>query len=176
MLVLTFQVGRERFALDVRRIHEVVPRVKLQRPAGAPAWLAGAFVYRGQVLPVIDLHTLIGAGDCPQHLSSRMILVAHRWQGEERLLGLLAAQVADIREVSFPDRPTHVSEPGQVDLGPLLVDDGGLLRLLDLDRFTLPMPPEGWPTRPSGPACCARPSSAASAPWPSPTSTPTSPS
>ena len=28
MLVLTFQVGREAFALDLRRVREVVPRVR----------------------------------------------------------------------------------------------------------------------------------------------------
>ena len=28
MLVLTFQVGREAFALDVRRVREAVPRVR----------------------------------------------------------------------------------------------------------------------------------------------------
>src|SRR5437868_3285926 len=99
MLVLTFQVGQERLALDVRRIIEVVPRVRLQRPAGAPEWLAGLFVYRGFVLPVIDLHSLAAAGPCPPCLSSRIIIVPHFWQGEQRLLGLLAAQVADVRDI-----------------------------------------------------------------------------
>ena len=28
MLVLTFQAGREAFALDIRRVREVVPRVR----------------------------------------------------------------------------------------------------------------------------------------------------
>jgi chemotaxis-related protein WspB len=152
MLVLTFQIGKERVALDVRRILEVVPRVRLERPAGAPGWLAGAFVYRGQVLPVIDLYQLSGAGPCPAHLSSRIIIVPHTWQGEERLFGLLAAQVADIREVNPADgRTARLTEPGRPDLGPLLADGGGLLRLLDLDRLLAPALLPGLPRREGSP-------------------------
>ena len=58
MLALTFAAGGDRLALDIRRVAEVVPRVRLAPLAGAPAWLAGTFVYRGQVVPVIDLHRL----------------------------------------------------------------------------------------------------------------------
>src|SRR5215207_737208 len=112
MLVLTFQVGNDRLALDIRRVREVVPRVQLDRSAGSPAWLAGMFVYRGRVVPVIDLHRLLGAGECPPHLSSRIILVPLGFcpvgtptaptaaeLADEHLVGLLAARVADIREV-----------------------------------------------------------------------------
>ena len=64
-------------ALDIRRVREVVPRVRLRPVSGAPEWLAGLFVYRGQAVPVLDLHRLAGAGECPPHLSSRIILVPH---------------------------------------------------------------------------------------------------
>src|SRR5579883_3328716 len=97
MLALTFQIGPNRLALDVRRAREVVPRVHLEPVAGGPDWLAGLFVYRGRVVPVIDLHRLLGAGDCPPHLSSRIILVPLGEDGA--LVGLLAAGVADVRPV-----------------------------------------------------------------------------
>ena len=41
MLVLTFQTGSERLALDVRQVREVVPQVGLQPVAsGPPGWRA----------------------------------------------------------------------------------------------------------------------------------------
>jgi chemotaxis-related protein WspB len=139
MLVLTFQVGDDRLALDIRRVREVVPRVPLQRGAGAPAWLAGMFVYRGRPVPVLDLHQLLGAGECPPHLSSRIVLVPLGEQGET-LVGLLAAQVADIREVDPSGQALPgLNAPGRPDLGLTLVHDGGILHLLDLDRL-LPQP------------------------------------
>lgn len=136
MLALVFQIGSDRLALDVRRIKEVVPRVQLQTIACSPSWLAGAFVYRGQVVPVLDLHSLAGAGKCPLLLSSRIILVPQPGSEDGRLLGLLASQVADLKELE-PDGQvlTRLYESGQPDLGPLLAERGGVLRLLDLDRL-----------------------------------------
>src|SRR6478609_9003906 len=96
MLCLTFQIGPHRLALDTRRVREVVPRVELRPQAGGPAWLGGVFVYRGIAVPVVDLHRLLDAGECPTHLSSRIILVPHG----DGLVGLLAAHVADLREVT----------------------------------------------------------------------------
>lgn len=136
MLVLTFQVGHERWALDIRRVTEVVPRVHLEPLAGSPAWMAGVFVYRGQVIPVIDLHRLIGAGECPPHLSSRIILVPHGGAGDERLLGLLAAHVADLRELQPPVRPlASFGGAGLANLGPVMADELGIVHLLELERL-----------------------------------------
>jgi chemotaxis-related protein WspB len=136
MLALVFQIGSERFALDVRRIQEVVPRVPLRAFSGVTPSFAGAFVYRGQVVPVLDLHRLAGAGDCPPHLSSRIILVPQSSSDGGRLLGLLASQVADLQEIQ-PDSQTltNLHEKGRLDFGPVLADRSGLLRLLDLDRL-----------------------------------------
>jgi chemotaxis-related protein WspB len=136
MLVLTFQIGSNRLALDVRRVREVVPRVRLQPIGSAPAWLAGVFIYRGGVVPVIDLHRLLGAGECPPHLSTRIILVSNTRAGAEQLLGLLATQVADIRDMPAP-APSAVSltVPGQPDLGTVLVHGQEIVHLVELDRL-----------------------------------------
>src|SRR5947209_5364139 len=140
MLVLTFQIGDDRLALDARRVKEVVPRVRLQGVAGGPPWLAGVFVYRGRVVPVLDLHRLAGAGDCPPHLSSRIILVPHPPGAADAFLGLLAAGVSDLRRLDAPAHPPlSLAAPGQPDLGPVLADGGTSVRLLDLDRL-LPAP------------------------------------
>lgn len=136
MLALVFQIGSERFALDVRRIQEVVPRVPLQALSGAPSSYAGAFVYRGQVVPVVDLHRLAGAGDCPPHLNSRIILVPQSPTDGAHLIGLLASQVADLQEIQSDGQTlTSLHENGKPDFGPVLADHRGVLRLLDLERL-----------------------------------------
>jgi chemotaxis-related protein WspB len=136
MLALTFQSGSDRLALDIRRVREVVPHVRLQPVAGSPEWLAGVFVYRGQVVPVFDLQRLVGAGEHPVHLSTRIILLAHSTGTEERLVGLLAAQVADIRELELENQPqTHFAAPGRTNLGPVLVDGTDIVHLVEPDRL-----------------------------------------
>lgn len=150
MLVLTFQIGDNRLALDIRRVREVVPRVELKRSPTGPAWMAGLFVYRGQAVPVVDLHQLLAGGECPEHLSSRIILVPRTdpESGEETLLGLLAAQVADLREVETGKTSSLGGRPG---LGPTLVDRDGILHLLDLDRLLPDSEPGSTPLLMGGP-------------------------
>jgi len=136
MLVVTFQVGNERLALDVRRVHEIVPYVRLQSVACGPPWLAGVFIYRGQIVPVLDLHRLLGVGDCPVQLSTRIILVPHVVDGHERLVGLLAAKVADVREMQPPSATASgVGTSGRPSLGPVVVDGKEIVHLADLERL-----------------------------------------
>ena len=133
MLALIFQVGTDKVAVDVRRVREVIPRVRLSVVNGGPPWIAGVFVYRGRVVPVVDLHRLTGAGECPLHLSSRIILFPYPLDIPESLVGLLATQVAEIREI----RPGLVQplpgQSGRPGLGPALPDGSDVIRLLDPD-------------------------------------------
>ncbi|MCE9562056.1 MAG: chemotaxis protein CheW [Planctomycetes bacterium] len=133
MLALMFQVGRDTVAVDVRRVREVVPRVQLSAVNGGPAWMAGVFVYRGQVVPVVDLHKLTGAGECPPHLSSRIILLPWPVDAPESLVGLLATQVAEIREIAVGNVQPIPGTPGQPGLGPALPDGHGIIRILNPD-------------------------------------------
>jgi len=137
MLLVTFQVGSEAVGLDIRRVREVIPQVRLQPLAGGPEWLAGVFVYHGRVVPVIDLHRLTGHGQCPLHLSSRIILIPVTTEATDvHLYGILATQVADLREV--PDGSVSLNslvEGGSIDLGPVVADGPGVMRLLDPDRL-----------------------------------------
>ncbi len=131
MLALMFQVGRDTVAVDVRHVREVVPRVQLSAANGGPPWMAGVFVYRGQVVPVIDLHKLTGAGECPPHLSSRIILLPWPVNAPETLVGLLATQVAEIREIQTGSVHTIPGSSGQPSLGPALPDGHGIIRILN---------------------------------------------
>jgi chemotaxis-related protein WspB len=144
MLVLTFQIGSERLALDIRRVREVVPRVRLTRVSGVPEWHAGVFVHCGAVVPVVDLHRLAGAEPCPPHLSSRIVLVAPRRAGG-RLIGLLAAHVVETRELPMEEMPSagtgETGETREPHFGTLLADGEGVIRLFNPDRF---LPEDYW--------------------------------
>lgn len=132
MLALTFQVGSDRVAVDVCRVREVIPRVRLAPVAGGPPWVAGAFVYRGRVVPVIDLYRLTGSGECPPHLSSRIILLPLA-DDPDAIVGLLATEVANIRDLSVP--AAAGSGPPSPSLGRAVADGNTILRVLDPDRF-----------------------------------------
>jgi chemotaxis-related protein WspB len=128
MLLLTFTAGTNRFAVDVTRVVEVVPRVELRKIAHAPAHLVGLLGYRGNIVPVFDLGLLLDAAPCRDRLSTRIILVndaPERNDGSDgardhspenlmkakaiddrvqSLLGLVAENVSDLTEI----RPENV--------------------------------------------------------------------
>jgi|YNPBryunderm2012_1023409.scaffolds.fasta_scaffold09827_2 chemotaxis-related protein WspB len=140
MLVLTFQIGPETVGLDIQYVREVIPRVRLQPLIHAPSWLSGVFFYRGRVIPVVDVNCLAGYDTTPEHLSSRIILVSNRDTCQnDSLWGLLAAQVAELREVAVREERLGArasfsparNDPDQIDFGTLATCNQGLLRVLD---------------------------------------------
>jgi chemotaxis-related protein WspB len=163
MLLLTFTAGANRYAIDVARVVELIPRVELRPVPHAPAFLAGLLGYRGQVLPVIDLGALLGAAPCPDRLSTRIILVndapgddnraddrdrsvevedSQRRQpapGPDRhLLGLIAEQVSDLTRVR-PEQvaPAPVHLPQAPYLEAIAQTDQGFVPLIAVSKLSL---------------------------------------
>ncbi len=108
MLVLVIQIGGDRYALDARRVREVVPAVVLRPVPHAPAEVAGLATWRGHVTPVIDLVELLRGQPCPQRMSSRMVVVDYGVGSDARPLGLLAEQITDVERVD----DKAIEEPG----------------------------------------------------------------
>ena len=136
MLGLKFQIADDRLALDVRRIVEVVPAVGLKKVVNAPSWLAGVCLYRGHVVPIVDLHRLAEAGDCSDHLSTRIIIVRTEFEGEVQVIGLRASQVADISELpDLVDLAHASSESDRPDFGRMYVNGDEIIHLVDLERL-----------------------------------------
>ena len=52
---LTFFLGDERYAIDVRKIHEVLEVPRITRVPRMPAFVSGVMNLRGNVIPVMDL-------------------------------------------------------------------------------------------------------------------------
>jgi chemotaxis-related protein WspB len=160
MLLLTFTVGANRYAVDVTTVVEVVPRVELQLIPHAPAFLAGLLDYRGKVVPVIDLGLLLDVGPCRDCLSTRIILVydspddQNGWnqdRGASReearaaranpkpapnLLGLVAEHVSDLTKVR-PEQivPAPVRLPQTPYLGPIVQTDQGIVQLIVVEKI-----------------------------------------
>ena len=160
MLLLTFMAGANRYAIDVARVVEVVPRVELRQISHAPAYLAGLLGYRGTVVPVIDLGLLLDVGMCRDCLSTRIILVndapdADDHTGVNRdqtggetagkrvrkeqvgsLLGLVAEHVSDLKETRPEDvSPFPICLPRTPYLGSLVQTDQGIVQLIVVDRI-----------------------------------------
>jgi chemotaxis-related protein WspB len=142
MLVLMLGVGDGRYAVDVRRVTEVVPRVPLRPLPRADSRIAGFLNHGGTPIPVVDLGVLLASGPSPLRLSTRIILVQYsRPDGQQVSLGLIAERVTELREAQPGVAAVPVdSGTGMAYLGPMMVLGDTMVQLLLVDRIL----PEGW--------------------------------
>jgi len=159
MLLLTFTAGPNRYAIDVARVVELVPKVALRSIPHAPAFLAGLLGYRGKVVPVIDLGLLLGAAPCRDRLSTRIILVNDArgdhnrgkqdrdesvqdggqslpgWGEVPTLLGLVAEEVSDLTQARSEQLlPAPARSPLAPYLDAIIQTDQGILQLIAVDK------------------------------------------
>ena len=87
-LFLVFYIGDERYALSATDVVEVLARLPLKPIAHAPAWVAGVFAHRGQMVPVIDISAMTFGHEAVARTSTRLVLVNFRG----KLLGLMLEQ------------------------------------------------------------------------------------
>jgi purine-binding chemotaxis protein CheW len=58
---IVVRLGAGRFAVDIASVAEVGRVPAVTRVPGVPAWVAGVANWRGRILPVLDLRSLLGA-------------------------------------------------------------------------------------------------------------------
>lgn len=139
MLFLVFELGNDRYALDVREIATVLPLVGVKQVPKAPAAMNGLFKYRGTPVPVIDLSQLTLGRPSARRLSTRLVLVHYPdRKGKTHLLGLIAERATETaRHDASEFVPSGITNAGAPYLGPVVSDARGLLQWIDV-RTLLP--------------------------------------
>lgn len=137
MLLLVFQLGADRYALDVGPIVEVLPLVSFRPIPQAPRGVLGVINYHGGPVPLVDLADLALGKPSRLRMSTRIILVNYvEPGGETHLLGLLAEQSTEtIRrtEAEFVDSGVAVDSAPY--LGPLTSDARGIIQRVEVNRL-----------------------------------------
>ena len=125
MLFLTFQLGKDRYALEASRVIEVLPLVDMKHLPNAPTGVAGLINYRGRPVPVMDLNELTLHHKSAERMSTRIILIKYPdHHGREHPLGLIAEKATS----TIRREPGDFIEPGlnlagTPYLGPVLMED-----------------------------------------------------
>ncbi|HEY9199722.1 MAG TPA: chemotaxis protein CheW [Gammaproteobacteria bacterium] len=137
MLYLLLCMGNARYALEARRIVEVVPMVDLKPLPHSAAYVAGLFDYRGELVPVIDLCRLTADRPCRGYLTTRIVLVDYPGaDGRKHILGLLAEQVTETAKLNDDDfQSSGVRQPEAQYLGPLQKSAATLIQRLEIEHL-----------------------------------------
>lgn len=93
---VTFDLGDERFAVDVSAVEEIQPLKELTLIPCTPDFVVGAVNIRGGILPVIDIKKFFGI---PESAAADFNKVLVLRLGEMHL-GILADNVAEVLELS----------------------------------------------------------------------------
>jgi chemotaxis-related protein WspB len=137
MVALLFEVGGQRYGLDVAQVLKVLPSVRLRPLPRVPDYVAGVFRYRDTMVPVIDLSLLIKGKPVPSLLSTRIILVQHPGpSGKGRVLGLLAERATDsLDDTTAAPSSSGVAVPDAPYLGGLSVGNGGIIQYVKVEHL-----------------------------------------
>ena len=142
-LFLVFYIGDERYALSATDVVEVLARLPLKPIAHAPAWVAGVFAHRGQMVPVIDISAMTFGHEAVARTSTRLVLVNYQPQpwSEARWLGLILEQATDTLRCDPAEfQPYGLDNRQAPYLGPVREDAQGLMQWIGVaDLLTAPV-------------------------------------
>ncbi len=108
--LVTFFLGHEEYALDVRLVQEIIRVVETTPVPRAPEFVKGVINLRGRIIPVVDLKRKLGLGEVDGSLrTARIVVIKLR----DRLVGLLvdgASQVLKVPVSTIEQAPEEVVE------------------------------------------------------------------
>ena len=132
--VLLVQIAGEFYALPSSSVREVIRYRACTPIPGAPPTLPGILSQRGAILPVVDLHPLLGLEATPITRTTRLVVVGHA----EADLAMLVEAVLDLAPL-----PTDAVEPLPAALDPararflrgMVQQEHQAIALFDLDEI-----------------------------------------
>ena len=138
MQLLTFTVAGESYAIESRRVVEVLPLVPARPIPHTPGYVRGVFTYRGSLVPLVDLGRRLGNVALEERLSTRVIVVEYLPPHAARpaRLGLVAENVISIIDAERAETSLPALELESAPfLGRMLRIDGRTMQVVDVDRL-----------------------------------------
>lgn len=132
--LVSFNVGAERFAVDILRVQEINRMMELTRVPQSPQGVKGVINLRGKIVPVLDLRSCFRMEETEHSDESRIIVVEVRGS----TLGFIVDAVHEVLRLDQGMIEPAPSIMNNADAGYIQgvakVDDT-LVILLDLDRL-----------------------------------------
>lgn len=106
MQLLVFWIEEEIFGIELKKIKEVIPLVKIRKIPGAPSFLAGEINYRGESAQIIDMTQVLAGKDFTPALSTRILIVETSIRESTKIIGFAvenATHTATVKEEDARD-------------------------------------------------------------------------
>ncbi len=97
---LTFWLGDEALALDIRNVREIIQHGPMTRVPLMPAFVRGVINLRGAVVPVIDLNARFGRPPAQVGKKTCVVIFDALRDGERTELGLMVDAVSEVVDLA----------------------------------------------------------------------------
>lgn len=104
---LTFTLGEEVFAMDIRTVREIIQYGPTTTVPLMPAFVRGVINLRGAVVPVIDLQARFGRPAAKVGKKTCIVIFDSLREGERVELGLMVDAVSEVIEIA----PSAIEPP-----------------------------------------------------------------
>ena len=104
---LTFTLGREVFAMDIRTVREIIQYGPMTTVPLMPGFVRGVINLRGAVVPVIDLQARFGRPPAELSKKTCIVIFDSMRDGERVELGLMVDAVSEVIEIA----PSQIEPP-----------------------------------------------------------------
>ena len=106
---LTFSLGDEVFAMDIRSVREIIQHATMTVVPMTPDFIRGVINLRGSVVPVIDLQPRFGRAQASVGKKTCVVIFDATQAGEKTELGLMVDSVSEVIEID----PKDIEPPPQ---------------------------------------------------------------
>lgn len=96
---LTFSLDQEQYAVDIRKVREVLEFSTVTKVPRMPEFMRGVINLRGTVVPVVDLRLKLGLSRTEATIDTCVIIIEVDAEGERIILGALADSVQEVIEL-----------------------------------------------------------------------------
>jgi purine-binding chemotaxis protein CheW len=100
---LTFQLGREEFAIRVLKVREIMGIQDITAVPQTPPYVKGVINLRGKVIPVIDLRLKFGLAEIEYTQRTCIIVVQVELDAAAMLMGLVVDAVSEVLNLAAAD-------------------------------------------------------------------------
>ncbi len=100
--VVEFELGGERYALDIQLAREIVEMIPITPIPRAPAYISGVINLRGEITNIMNLNTLLGLPDQKVRDSQKIIVLVPEAAGGSNV-GIIVDDVSSVTQVSDAD-------------------------------------------------------------------------
>jgi purine-binding chemotaxis protein CheW len=97
---LTFSLGDEVFAMDIRTVREIIQHAAMTVVPLMPNFVRGVINLRGAVVPVIDLQSRFGRPTADVGKKTCIVIFDASSEGEKIELGLMVDAVSEVIEIA----------------------------------------------------------------------------